>query len=107
MELDHIIPEVTGGQTTKENLCLACISCNRSKRAQTQAVDPVSGQVVPLFNPRKQQWKEHFAWSEDGTRIIGLTPCGRATVVALKMNNADIVRARRRWVTVDWWPPED
>ena len=34
-----------------------------------------------LFDPRRQRWSEHFAWSDDGTRVIGRTPCGRATVL--------------------------
>jgi len=62
---------------------------------------------VRLFNPRQQKWSEHFAWSEDGTEIQGLTPYGRATVVALKLNNPEIVVARRLWVSAGWWPPED
>jgi hypothetical protein len=60
-----------------------------------------------LFNPRRQLWREHFVWSGDGTQIIGLTACGRATVLALKMNNDDIVAARRLWVSVGWHPPAE
>ena len=55
---------------------------------------------VPLFNPRQQSWAEHFAWSEDGTQVIG-----RATVAALKMNNPVSIRARKLWVSVGWHPP--
>ncbi|MBI1923901.1 HNH endonuclease [Candidatus Poribacteria bacterium] len=106
MEVDHIIPESVGGATTEENLWLACSSCNEFKGAQTHAREPVTRRRVRLFNPRKQRWQFHFTWSEDGTEIIGLTPCGRATVIALQMNHEDIVRARRRWVSVGWWPPE-
>jgi hypothetical protein len=62
---------------------------------------------MALFNPRQQLWIDHFAWSEDGTEIIGKAPCGRATITALKMNNAEIVVARRLWVSVGWWPPND
>ena len=61
---------------------------------------------VPLFNPRKQIWAEHFAWSEDGTKIIGLTACGRATVVVLQLNNLIAVMVRREWVTAGWHPPK-
>jgi hypothetical protein len=52
-------------------------------------------------------WHEHVAWSGDGTQVIGLTPCGRATVLALKLNNDDMVVARRLWVSVGWHPPDD
>ena len=86
---------------------LACRRCNAFKGTQTHARAPQSAEWVVLFNPRQQVWSDHFAWSEDGTEIMGTTPCGRATVVALKMNNAEIVVARRLWVSVGWWPPND
>ena len=57
------------------------------KGTQTDALDPETGQRVPLFDPRRQRWSEHFAWSEDGTRVLGQTPCGRATVLALQLNH--------------------
>jgi len=107
MTLDHIIPEAAGGSSSEENLWLACRRCNEFKGVQTHARDPLTGRRVRLFNPRRQKWNEHFAWSEDGTQIQGLTPCGRATVVALKLNNPEVVVARRLWVSVGWWPPED
>jgi len=105
--IDHIIPEAAGGQTARENLCLACHSCNEFKGAQVEAQDPLTGKYVPLFHPRQQQWHEHFCWSEDGSETIGLTPVGRATVAALNMNHPDIVEARRRWARVGWHPPQE
>ncbi|MBF0201949.1 MAG: HNH endonuclease [Desulfamplus sp.] len=33
MHVDHIIPESAGGNTTPENLCLACFSCNVHKNS--------------------------------------------------------------------------
>jgi hypothetical protein len=106
-EIDHIVPRAKGGPTTADNLCLACASCNGYKRATTHAVDPESGEEVAIFNPRRQRWDEHFAWSEDGTRIVGLTACGRATVVALKLNHPLAVAARSIWVSIGLHPPED
>ena len=107
MTVDHIIPSAAGGTTTEDNLWLACRHCNEFKGVQTKARDPQTGEVVNLFNPRKQIWHEHFVWSENGTEIIGKTPCGRATVSALNMNNPKIVVARRMWVSAGWWPPLD
>jgi hypothetical protein len=98
--IDHILPEAAGGQTVWENLCVACHSCNEFKGAQ----DPLTGERVPLFHPCQQRWREHFCWSEDGSTLIGLTPTGRATVVALHMNHSLIVEARRRWARVGWHP---
>jgi hypothetical protein len=107
MTVDHIVPASQGGETTPANLCLACYRCNEFKADQTEAEDPLTGEVVPIFNPRTQVWAEHFAWNSDGTRIIGLTATGRAAIVALRMNDELRVNARRRWVSVGWHPPSD
>ena len=107
MEFDHLIPHAAGGTTREENLWLACRRYNGFKGVQTHARDPHGTELVALFNPRQQVWFDHFSWSEDGTEIVGKTPCGRATVAALKMNSAEIVVARRSWVSVGWWPPND
>jgi hypothetical protein len=105
--IDHIIPEAAGGKTTEDNLCAACHSCNEYKGAQVKALDPLTGKQATLFHPRQDAWKSHFRWSEDGSHILGLTPVGRATIHALKMNNPGIVVARRRWALVGWHPPEE
>lgn len=63
--------------------------------------------MVLLFNPRSQDWNKHFAWTEDGEQIIGLTAIGRATVEALNLNRPTLVKARRRWVEAGWHPPKD
>jgi len=106
-EMDHIIPESQGGVTTEENLCLACSPCNNYKADHTTALDPITGETVPLFNPRQHQWREHFAWTVDGDLVVGLTAIGRATVIALHLNRATFVRARRLWVTAGWHPPRE
>ena len=93
------------GATTAENLCLACVACNGHKHAQMHARDPASGEAVPLFHPRQHSWDEHFAWNVEGTEIIGLTPTGRATLVALHMNDPLIVGARALWVGFGGHPP--
>lgn len=85
MHLDHIVPEVAGGEDEEENLCLACFSCNVNKGAQQRALDPETGEDVPLFHPVRQRWAEHFGWSQAGTRIFGKTPVGRATVSGLEV----------------------
>jgi hypothetical protein len=84
---------------------LACHSCNEFKGTQVESEDTVTGEIVELFHPRQQRWSEHFRWSLDGTKIVGLTPIGRATTVALKMNNSLIVESRQLWVAVGWHPP--
>ncbi|MBH8564680.1 HNH endonuclease [Nostoc sp. CENA67] len=107
MTHDHIQPISQGGKTCFENVCLACRSCNEFKGDSTQAIDPLTGETLSLFNPRTQVWFEHFAWSPDFTRVEGLTGIGRATVVRLRMNNPVIIVARKRWVVSGWHPPAD
>lgn len=107
MHVEHIIPLAAGGKTVVENLWLACPLCNGYKGTQTHAVDPDTGERVALFNPRTQNWHEHFAWSADGTDIIGQTPVGRATVAALHLNNEYVVPSRRVWVAAGWHPAVD
>jgi hypothetical protein len=107
LEIDHIIPQAQGGTDDEDNLWLSCRMCNSFKGAQTHGLDPITGRRVSLFNPRRQRWTEHFRWSEDSTRVIGLTDCGRATVLALQINNVIAVMVRREWVTAGWHPPAE
>ena len=106
-EIDHIVPRARGGTTDFGNLCLACAACNGFKLDRVMAVDPETSESVLLFNPRAHHWNYHFAWSDDGTYIIGLTSHGRATVSALKMNRSLIVAARAIWVSMNHHPPRD
>lgn len=94
--IDHVIPRSLGGATDLSNLALACPSCNGHKWARVSAPDPLSGQPVPLFNPRTQVWSDHFGWSAVNPVLLeGLTPTGRATVAALQMNHPDVQLVRR------------
>lgn len=105
LQIDHIYPIAKGGEDREDNLCLSCELCNQYKWTKTEELDPESGVRVQLFNPRQQKWQEHFVWTEDGTRIMGMTACGRATVLALKLNNSLAVTVRRNWVKAGWHPP--
>lgn len=107
MTYDHVQPVSLGGDTNFENLCLACRSCNEFKSNLTESIDPLSGETISLFNPRKQKWSEHFVWSVDGTKVEGITAVGRATITRLRMNNPVIIVARKRWVMSGWHPPND
>ncbi len=104
MVVDHILPRSKGGATQFENLCFACYQCNLYKGSSIEAVDPLSGTVTLLFDPRRHIWTQHFRWDDAGLRIIGLTATGRATVNRLRMNNAVILEARRNWVRLGWRP---
>jgi hypothetical protein len=107
LEIEHIIPSVAGGSDDESNLCLSCGLCNNYKGAQVYAVDPETKHRVRPFNPRRQRWTRHFGWSPDGVEVEGKTATGRATVAALRLNNAIAVTVRRGWVAGDWRPLED
>jgi 5-methylcytosine-specific restriction endonuclease McrA len=78
--VEHIVPRSKGGRTRLDNLALSCPACNGHKYNKIEGADPLNRTLVPLFNPRKQHWAEHFVWSDDFTLLVGLTPTGRATV---------------------------
>jgi hypothetical protein len=107
MEIDHLIPEAQGGRTVEENLWLSCSACNAFKGDRARGIDPLSGETVALFNPRRQLWREHFAWMQSGDLVVGRTPIGRATVAALKLNRPLLVHARQLWVRIGVHPPRD
>lgn len=106
-EMDHVIPESLGGLTVRENLCLCCGPCNERKACRTTAIDPLTGQLATLFHPRREAWSQHFRGIDDGWRIEGLTPTGRATVLVIQLNRPSLVTARQSWVNVGWHPPQD
>ena len=68
---DHVVPLSRGGTDSVDNLALACFHCNRRKSDKTSARAEGSDEDVPLFNPRRQAWSEHFAWSADGLLVVG------------------------------------
>jgi hypothetical protein len=103
--LDHVTPESQGGPTTPENLAYACIKCNVLKSDKTVAPDPSDGKIAPLFNPRVQRWREHFCWSADTRIVLGLTPTGRATVVALSLNRPLLITYRALMIRNGIHPP--
>jgi len=105
-EIEHVVPEAAGGTTERDNLCLACRRCNAFKARRIDAVDPLSQNTVALFHPRQMVWNEHFRWDFGGTRVIGRTPTGRATVEALQLNHPLILQARILWVRAGLHPPK-
>lgn len=92
-QADHVIAEKHVGATTAANLCWACFRCNSHKGPNLAGLDERTGQMTRLFNPRSDEWKTHFRWS--GTKLIGKTPLGRATVTVLCVNREDVVLLRR------------
>jgi len=94
-DVEHIVPMSENGKTEFENLALSCHGCNLYKSNKTEGFDIVSAEISRLFNPRKEDWNEHFVWAKDYTIIVGLTAVGRATVETLKLNRKGLVNQRK------------
>ena len=82
--MEHITARQHGGGDVPENLALACHHCNLHKGPNLSGLDPQTGELTRLFNPRLDDWNEHFA--ARGGEVIGLSTIGRTTVILLKMN---------------------
>jgi HNH endonuclease len=102
---EHIIPLIKQGLTILLNLAYSCGGCNAHKKDKIDALDPLTRQLTPLFNPRTDIWTEHFEWSDDDLLIIGTTPTGRATVQLLKVNREGNVNLRRLLKMAELHPP--
>lgn len=107
LEIEHILAQAAGGTDEEENLWLACRACNSFKHAKTHGFDHETNQEAGLFNPRTQNWQEHFEFDRATGEINGKTSCERATVNALRMNNEQAASARLHWVNAGWYPPKD
>jgi len=101
--VDHIIALKHGGQTVRENLALAYAVCNNNKGADLATLDWTSGQIVPLFNPRQHNWRDHFHF--EGAQIVGSTTIGQATVRLLRLNDPERVASRQILIEIGLYPP--
>jgi len=111
LTIDHILPKSLGGSDNSDNLALACRHCNGYRYNFVTGIDPQTEEAITLFNPRQQQWFEHFLWTADGLKIMGVTSVGRATCKRLDLNDERrpdkfIQASRRLWVMGGWHPPK-
>jgi hypothetical protein len=103
-EIDHVIAEKHGGASVLDNLCLACFYCNSYKGTNISGIDPDSGRIVPLYNPRQQTWGRHFKWN--GPLLVGKTRSGRATIQVLNINEEFAVAVRRSLIEERVFPSD-
>ena len=103
-EIDHIRAKKHRGPHTLENTCIACAHCNAAKSSNAAGYDPETDELVPLFNPRKDAWMDHFYW--DGARLVGKTPVGRATIDVLSINDPICVDQREYLIRAELFPPD-
>ena len=104
-QIDHVIADKHGGPTTLENLALSCVLCNLRKGSDLSSIDPDTGEVTRIFNPRTQDWSDHFRI--EGVRIVGASPEGRATVQLLQLNSHQRLAERRELKRAGRFPPGD
>ncbi len=102
--IDHVIAEKHGGPTTEDNLALACLHCNLHKGTNLSGIDPVTGRVVELFHPRKDNWDLHFTWR--GEELIGRTAPARATIAVLSINLPVYLKVRAILIAKGRFPPK-
>ncbi len=103
-EMDHIIGVKHGGPTEADNLAHTCQPCNRCKGSDLCSINWQTGELVRLFNPRIDQWAEHFTL--DGAEIKPLTVIGEMTVRILDFNDADRIEEREGWIEEGSYPPQ-
>jgi hypothetical protein len=99
--VEHIIARKHGGSSDLENLAWACFQCNVSKGSDIASYDIETRELTPFFNPRQQDWYDHFDLVE--AEIIGKTPVGRVTVRLLQMNHPEEIEVRRQLILAGWW----
>jgi len=103
-EVEHVVPSSQGGSDDSSNLALACRACNSFKSDALTGHDDHTGGDVTLFHPRTDRWDEHFRLDPDTGEVIGQTPCGRATVHRLRMNDPIHLTARLVWLELGLYP---
>ena len=102
--LEHIFPKSLGGTGGIENLALACPTCNYYKSNYLLGIDEEGGARRPLFNPRKDRWREHFEFDSATFQLKGRTVLGKGTINRLRMNHTIQIEARRLWVELEIYP---
>jgi hypothetical protein len=94
-QIDHVVSRKHGGRSTLENLAYSCLLCNRFKGSDVAAIDSESREAVKLFNPRKEQWGDHFSFDYDFSVLKALTATGRATIRLLHLNAPERIEERK------------
>ena len=102
-QVEHVVAVQHGGGDDLSNLALACTHCNLHKGPNIAGRDPQTGELTPLFHPRRDLWREHFAWQ--GAWLTGLTSVGRSTIHVLAINDPLMVEAREALIEAGRFPP--
>lgn len=100
-QCDHIISEKLGGETRADNLAFCCPFCNLYKGPNISSFSGVPPRNTPLFNPRLDDWKDHFFYTEDG-ELHSNTDIGKGTIFVLNINSVDRIIDRKLLFQNGW-----
>jgi hypothetical protein len=101
---DHIRSLKHDGQTSMNNLAYACPHCNQNKGSDIATfVGDSDDEVVRFFNPRKDNWHEHFETLHG--IIFPKTIIGKATLNILDFNQPDRLIFRQALSNIGVYPP--
>ncbi len=70
--VEHVLAKPHGGTDDPQELALACDRCNAYKGPNLTSVDPETGDLVPLFHPRRDNWDDHFGFRGGEVESRGL-----------------------------------
>ena len=98
---DHVVALKHRGATAPENLAWSCADCNAHKGSNLAGLDPHTGKLERLFNPRADRWEEHFEWH--GAELAGKTAIGRVTVAVLQINREERLVLLQELMTGALW----
>ena len=93
-EIDHIVSEKHGGNTSSENLAYSCSICNKRKGTDIASIESESEELTALYNPRKQKWSHHFSLHKSG-RLKSKSPIGKVTIQFLQLNRGERIKERQ------------
>jgi hypothetical protein len=102
-QIEHVIADQHEGGDDLSNLALACAHCNLHKGPNLAGMEPLTRELTRLFHPRRDRWREHFAWH--GALLIGLSPVGRTTIQVLAINDPVVVATREALIEEGRFPP--
>jgi len=104
-EIDHVVSEKHGGGSEPDNLAYACLACNRNKGSDIASLAAGAMEPTRLFNPRRDQWKEHFRFTgQPECSIEPLSPIGEVSIRVLRLNALERRMERRALLEVERYP---
>jgi hypothetical protein len=87
-----------------DNLAFACMLCNQRKGTDIASLDPATGNLVPLFHPRRDQWSDHFRIAREF--IEPVSRVGFLTIRLLQLNSVERQREREMLQRLGSYPTQ-